>query len=149
MHGASLPPHVTRCIIRFGRSRRDALRIGLARSGGVTIAPIGYPRQTMLNIPAHSLQEGCERAHDLFKLNSMRGHEAAADSFDAVFEALGFDDAMRARLQDTLVELVPVKGDPMLETSTTMSMAAGVLIGLLIADSALPADELDLPVTAG
>src|SRR5215212_11723137 len=109
---------------------------------------MGYPRQTMLNIPAESLQEGCERAHDLFMLNRMRPHEAAADSFDAVFEALGFDHTMRAQLQDTLVELVPVKGDPMLEASTTMSMAAGVLIGLLIADSALPADELDLPVSA-
>src|SRR4051794_22240030 len=105
--------------------------------------------RTMLNIPADSLREGCDRAHDLFTLNRMRGHEAAADSFDAVFEAFGLDYAMRAHLQDMLVELVPVKGDPMLETSTTMSMAAGVLIGLLIADSALPADELDLPVTAG
>ena len=103
----------------------------------------------MLNISDDSLREGCDRAHDLFTLNSMRGHEAAAGSFDAVFEALGFDYAMRARLQDALVDLVPVKGDPMLETSTTMSMAAGVLIGLLIADSTLPADALDLPVTAG
>jgi hypothetical protein len=37
----------------------------------------------------------------------------------------------------------------MLEASTTMSMAAGVLIGLLIADSALPAEEFDLPVISG
>jgi hypothetical protein len=103
----------------------------------------------MLNISAESLREGCERAHDLFKLNSMRGPEAASDSFDAVFEALGFDGPMRARLQDTLVDLVPVKGDPLLEASTTMSMAAGALIGLLIADSTMPVDELDLPVTAG
>jgi hypothetical protein len=103
----------------------------------------------MLNVTDDSLRAGCDRAHDLFTLNRMRGHEAAADSFDAVFEPLGFDYPMRARLQDTLVDLVPVKGDPMLETSTTMSMAAGVLIGLLIADSTLPADELDLPVTAG
>jgi hypothetical protein len=36
----------------------------------------------------------------------------------------------------------------MLEANTTISMAAGVLIGVLIADSALPADELDLPVAA-
>jgi hypothetical protein len=102
----------------------------------------------MLNISPDTLLDGCDRALDLFKLNAMRDHESAASSFDAVFEALGFDYPMRARLQDTLVELVPVKGDPMLEANTTMSMAAGVLIGLLIADSALPADELDLPVTA-
>src|SRR3954470_9736565 len=102
----------------------------------------------MLSISPDTLREGCERAHDLFRLNSMRQPTEAADSFDAVFEALGFDYAMRGRLQDTLTELVPVKGDAMLEANTTMSMAAGVLIGLLIADSALPADELDLPVTA-
>jgi hypothetical protein len=103
----------------------------------------------MLNISDDSLREGCERAHDLFKLNSVRDREVASDSFDAVFGALGLDYRMRARLQDTLVELVPVKGDPMLETNITMSMAAGVLIGLLVADSALPVDEFDLPVTAG
>jgi hypothetical protein len=101
----------------------------------------------VLNISPGSLLDGCDRAHDLFKLNSMRSQDEASDSFDAVFEALGFDYAMRARLQDTLVELVPVKGDAMFEANTTMAMAAGVLIGLLIADSALPADELDLPVT--
>src|SRR4051812_3563669 len=103
----------------------------------------------MLSVSPDTLREGCERAHDLFALNSMRGPAEAAASFDAVFAALGIDEAMRARLQEALSELVPVKGDPMLEVSTTMSMAAGVLVGLLIADSALPADELDLPVTAG
>src|SRR3954468_9663517 len=115
---------------------------------GVGRATRGYPGK-MLSISPDTLREGCDRAHDLFTLNSMRRPEEAADSFDAVFEALGFDQGMRARLQDTLAELVPVKGDPMLEANTTMSMAAGVLIGLLIADSALPADELDLPLTAG
>jgi hypothetical protein len=114
---------------------------------GVEKAARGYPGK-MLSISPDTLREGCDRAHDLFTLNSMRRPEEAADSFDAVFEALGFDQGMRARLQDTLTELVPVKGDPMLEANTTMSMAAGVLIGLLIADSTLPADELDLPLTA-
>jgi hypothetical protein len=102
----------------------------------------------MLNVTPEKLREGSDRAHDLFMLNAARPPAAAADSFDAVFEALGFDQTMRARLQDTLMHLVPVKGDPMLEASTTMSMAAGVLIGLLIADSTLPADELDLPIVA-
>lgn len=102
----------------------------------------------MLNISPEALREGCERSNDLFTLNRLRGHSEAADSFDAVFEALGFDAEMRRRLQDTLADLVPVKGDPVFEASTTMSMAAGALIGLLIADSALPADELDLPVAA-
>jgi|SRR3954451_13977264 hypothetical protein len=102
----------------------------------------------MLTISPGALREGSERAHDLFALNRRRDPAEAAESFDAVFEALGLDVPMRQRLQETLAELVPVKGDPMLEASTTMSMAAGVLIGLLIADSALPADELDLPVVA-
>jgi hypothetical protein len=103
----------------------------------------------VLSISPAALTEGCERAHDLFALNSARGSEDAADSFDAVFDALGFDCEMRARLQEALAGLVPVKGDAMLEATTTMSMAAGVLVGLLIADSALPAEELDLPVTSG
>jgi hypothetical protein len=103
----------------------------------------------VLSISSHALREGCERAHDLFALNSARAPAEAAESFDAVFDALGFDSDMRARLQETLSEFVPVKGDAMLEATTTMSMAAGVLIGLLIADSALPAEELDLPVTSG
>jgi hypothetical protein len=126
-------------IIRFGRCVPAAVSCGLPR------VDMGYPRP-MLSISPDTLREGCERAQDLFSLNSRRERAEAADSFDAVFEALGFDYPMRARLQDTLTELVPVKGDAMLEANTTMSMAAGVLIGLLIADSSLPADELDLPV---
>jgi hypothetical protein len=102
----------------------------------------------MLNIFPGSLRDGLERAHDLFSLNSRRAPEAAEEGFDAVFGALGFDNSMRVRLHDALVDLVPVKGDPMLEASATMSLTAGVLIGLLIADSTLPAEELDLPVTA-
>jgi hypothetical protein len=107
----------------------------------------GYLR-TVLTITPETLREGCERAHDLFTLNSLRPEHRAAQSFDAVFEALGFDSDMRRHLQEQLSGLVPVKGDPMLEASTTMSMAAGALIGLLIADSALPVDELDLPVAS-
>jgi hypothetical protein len=102
----------------------------------------------VLTISPDALRDGCERAQDLFTLNRLRDSADAAESFDAVFEALGFDVEMRKRLQEALADIVPVKGDPLLEASATMSMAAGVLIGLLIADSALPADELDLPVVA-
>ena len=45
-------------------------------------------------------------------LNRLRGHDAAAQSFDAVFDALGLDGAMRERLQEALLEMIPVKGDP-------------------------------------
>jgi hypothetical protein len=102
----------------------------------------------VLSISPDALREGCERAHDLFALNAGRAPAEAAESFDAVFEALGFDCEMRARLQERLTGLVPVKGEALLEATTTMSMAAGVLVGLLIADSALPTEELDLPITS-
>src|SRR5947209_20061729 len=95
-----------------------------------------------------ALREGCERAEDLFRLNQARDRDAAADSFDAVFDALGVDGEMRERLHDAVVELVPVKGEALLEAHTAVSMVAGVLVGLLIADSAMPADELDLPVAS-
>ena len=102
----------------------------------------------MLNISRDALRDGCGRAHDLFMLNRLRGHEDAAASFDAVFDALGVDERMREQLQDALIEMLPVRGDPLVEASTTMSMAAGVLVGLLIADSALPADEIDMSAAA-
>lgn len=100
----------------------------------------------MLQISEEALRDGCQRAHDLFKLNRLRDDDEAAASFSAVFEGLGIDIEMRQGLQYALRELVPVKGVPDLEATTTVSMLAGVLVGLLIADSTLPLDELDLPV---
>lgn len=79
-------------------------------------------------------------------LNRLRGHEEAAASFDAVYRALGIDTSMREQLESALQELVPVKGVPALEAASAVSMLAGVLVGLLIADSALGVEELDLPV---
>src|SRR5436305_13931495 len=100
----------------------------------------------MLTISPEGLRQGCERAQDLFALNRLRDVDTAAESFDAVFAALGFDDSMRARLHDAIVDIVPVKGNAVVEASAAMSMVAGALVGLLIADSALPADEIDLPL---
>lgn len=100
----------------------------------------------MLQISRDALQDGCERAHDLFLLNRLRSNAEAAASFDRVFEALGMDNAMRERLQQSVAELVPVKGVPPVEAIAEVSILAGVLVGLLIADSATPAAELDLPV---
>jgi hypothetical protein len=102
----------------------------------------------MLQISASALEEGCARAHDLFALNRVRSRAEAAASFDAVFDAFGLDAAMRAQLHDALVELLPVKGDPLLEANSALAMLGGVLAGLFIADSAMPADELDLPVAS-
>ena len=100
----------------------------------------------MIQISQDALRDGCERAHDLFLLNRLRGHREAAASFEAVYEALGVDAEMRETLQEALRELVPVKGVPVIEATTLVSMLAGVLVGLLIADSSFPADEFDLPV---
>lgn len=79
-------------------------------------------------------------------LNRLRAHDDAAHGFDAVYRALGVDADMRDRLQHTLVDLVPVRGVPVIESTAVVSMLAGVLVGLLIADSSVPGDDLDLPV---
>ncbi len=101
---------------------------------------------SVIRISQHALRDGCERAHDLFMLNRLRGRDEAAESFDAVYRALGIDPGMREQLESALRELVPVRGVPALEATSAVSMLAGVLVGLLIADSALPVEELDLPV---
>jgi hypothetical protein len=103
---------------------------------------------TVIQISNEALPEGRERAHDLFKLNRLRAQDEAAVSFDAVYRALGIDIEMRERLQGALHDLVPVQGLPTIEATAVASMLAGTLVGLLIADSEFPAEELDLPVTA-
>ncbi|HTP21366.1 MAG TPA: hypothetical protein VMJ65_17310 [Solirubrobacteraceae bacterium] len=100
----------------------------------------------MIQISEDALRDGCDRARDLFLLNRLRGHREASASFDAVYEALGIETEMRETLESVLGELVPIKGVPLVEATAVASMAAGVLVGVLIADSTLPADELDLPV---
>ena len=100
----------------------------------------------VIQISSDALRDGCERAHDLFLLNRLSGHEEAAASFEAVYHALGLDTEMREELQRALEDLVPLKGDPIIEATTVLSMLAGVLVGLLIADSAFPSEGLDLPV---
>ena len=86
----------------------------------------------------------------------MRGHGEPPDGSTrpgggggAVYRALGVDARMRERLQEALLDLVPVRGEPVIESTATSSMLAGVLVGLLIADSSLPGEELDLPVVSG
>jgi hypothetical protein len=97
----------------------------------------------MIQISQDALREGCERAQDLFLLNRLRAPDDAAAGFAAVYEALGVDAQMRDRLEEVLKELVPVEGLPVLEAAMLGGMASGVLVGLLIADSTLPSEELD------
>ena len=103
----------------------------------------------MIQVSDDALRHGCERAQDLFLLNRLRDEADAAAGFEAVYHALGVDMRMRERLQEALQDLVPVKGVPVLESTAVTSMLAGVLVGLLIADSTLPGEELDLPVLPG
>jgi hypothetical protein len=100
----------------------------------------------LIQISKPALREGCDRASDLFLLNRLRAPEDAGAGLEGTYQALGIDPSMREELQEALTDLVPVKGLPAMEAVAVGSMLAGVLVGLLIADSALPAEELDLPV---
>jgi hypothetical protein len=77
-------------------------------------------------------------------LNRLRAPDKAAAGFAAVYDALGVDSEMRGRLEEALRAMIPVDGLPVIEATMLGAMASGVLVGLLIADSALPSDELDL-----
>lgn len=100
----------------------------------------------MIQISNRALREGCERAQDLFLLNRLRTDQHPDAGLAATYDALGIDAGMRDELQAALRDLVPIKGLPEVEAMTVASMVAGVLVGLLIGDSALPTEELDLPV---
>ena len=100
----------------------------------------------MLSISDDALREGCERARDLFMLSRLQDPGSAAETFTSAFEALGIDLEMRVDLERALGDLVPLEGLPALEAAAKASMLSGVLVGLLVAASALPRDELDLPV---
>jgi hypothetical protein len=100
----------------------------------------------VIQISREALREGCERANDLFLLNRLRDHDDAAAGFDAVYRARGIDADMRQELERALDALIPVKGAPLLEATAVTAMLAGVLVGLMIADSTLPVEGLDLPV---
>jgi hypothetical protein len=100
----------------------------------------------LIRISAHALRDGCERARDIFLLSRLRDHDEAAAGLQLTYDALGVDEEMREHLQAALLDLVPLRGLPAVEAMTVGSMLAGVLVGLLIADSASPGEELDLPV---
>src|SRR5947209_6875265 len=99
----------------------------------------------MVEISPAALAAGCERAEDRFMLTRLRAYDDAAEGFTAVFDAFGIDGEMRARLEEALHASLPVEGAPFAEAVMAGSMLAGVLAGLLIADAALPGDELELP----
>jgi hypothetical protein len=58
----------------------------------------------MLSIPAEALRDGCDRARDLFLLTRLQAPGPAAETFTAVFDALGVDTEMRAELERAVDE---------------------------------------------
>lgn len=121
-----------------------------ASGHGTRLAPSHVLRLiALIQITDHALRDGCSRAQDLFLLSRLRNHDEAARGLDATYGALGVDAEMREHLRAALRDLVPVRGMPAVEAMTVASMLAGVLVGLLIADSTLPTEELDLPILPG
>jgi hypothetical protein len=103
----------------------------------------------MLTISEQALREGAERASDLFRLGRLSSQEDAAAVLQGLWNAFGIGPEQRQELVAHIDRLLPVSGVPEIEAPMAWGMVAGVLVGLLIADSATPLDELgDLPLTA-
>jgi hypothetical protein len=93
----------------------------------------------MLRLDEETLRLGLERASDLFRLHRLSGFVAAEALEVAVFENFGVDEERRAKLVAALVEMLPVTGDAFAQGLMASSMCAGVLVGLLLAQAAVPA----------
>jgi hypothetical protein len=101
----------------------------------------------MLKISEQALREGAERACDLFRLGRLRAPDGAEDAYQALWRAFGISAEQQQELAAYLADIVPVRGMPDIEVPMTWGLAAGVLVGLLMADSASPLDPLgDVPV---
>lgn len=99
----------------------------------------------MLRIDDEALGHGLERATDLFRLHRL-SHPAEAEALAAaVFDNFGIDEDARMRLAVGIGRMVPVEGDVVAEVLTTVSLFAGVLVGLLIADAALSEEPGAVP----
>lgn len=103
----------------------------------------------MLNIPEQALRDGSERACDLFRLGRLSSPQDAEAALAALWRAFGIGPGQLQQLSDYLSDIVPISGVPEIEAPMSWGLAAGVLVGLLIADSAMPLDALgDLPILA-
>ena len=99
----------------------------------------------MLQIDHPTLREGLERAEDVLKLHRLSSPEEAEELASAVLANFGIDELGRIELNDSLRQMLPIQGDPVIETMMTSSMAAGVVVGLLIAGAALRFDPDAIP----
>ena len=99
----------------------------------------------MLQIDEQSLRVGLDRAADLLKLHRLSSHEDAEHLAASVYANFGIDESLRVELIESLLEMLPVSGDPMAEGLMAASMSAGVLIGLLIAHAAVGTEPDAIP----
>ena len=100
-------------------------------------------------ITEQEMREGVQRARDLFMLQRLRPAAEAEAGFDVLWQRFGISPESRDELISHLVELLPVSGVPEIEGPATWGLLAGVLVGLMIADSATPVDGFDdLPLAA-
>jgi hypothetical protein len=99
----------------------------------------------MLYIDDQTLREGLERAADLFKLQRLSSYHDAEHLAASVYANFGLDEGRRTELIKSLIEMLPISGDPVAEGLMASSMSAGVLIGLLIASAAMGSDPDAIP----
>lgn len=99
----------------------------------------------MLRVDDESLREGLDRATDLFKLHRLSAHEDAERLAAAVFANFGIDERRRLQLTTSLLQMLPISGDPLAEGLMASSMSSGVLVGMLIASAAMGTEPDAIP----
>ena len=86
----------------------------------------------MLEIDHLTLREGLDRAADVLKLHRLSAPEDAEQLAAAVLDNFGIDELGRIELNDALRQMLPISGEPILESLMTSSMTSGVLVGLVL-----------------
>jgi hypothetical protein len=99
----------------------------------------------MLQINHPTLREGLDRAEDVLKLHRLSPPEEADELAAAVLANFGIDELGQIELSESLRQMLPIHGDPVIETVMTSSMSAGVVVGLLIAGAAVRFDPDAIP----
>jgi hypothetical protein len=99
----------------------------------------------MLQIDQPTLREGLERAGDMLKLHRLSSADRGELLAAAVLANFGIDNLGRIELNDALHQMLPISGDPVLEAVMSASMAEGVLVGLLLATTALRLGPDEVP----
>jgi hypothetical protein len=99
----------------------------------------------MFQIDDETLRVGLDRAADLLKLHRLSSRQESEELAASVYANFGIDDDRRSELIEALIEMLPISGDPMAEALMASAMSAGVLVGLLIANSSIDTDSDAVP----